>query len=337
MLPDVEVQAVRQDILAALAPAGLASDQAAMLRDLLDGLLTPRWALELTLPVWLCTSFTVAPAQAHHLVVSNVLGLAYVRLCDDLADNDIATHKRAGARRLSGVLYAAAIERLQQCFETDSRFWASLDGIMADWQAATGAAGAPAAAAQLPPAKAPNLRLLAARGAPLKICCVAACLLADRQAALPPLLRAIDHLLAAAVLLDHFDDAQDDLAAGRYNALIAWLSPLPQTPENRAENRRRFLAEQYGGRQGERYFALMQRQVASAQAQARAVGCADLVGYLDRFTTAIAETHKNWRQAAKNKLRAAAELVFGQDGNAVATPHRGFPASEAHPSGGGGR
>ena len=81
-------------------------------------------------------------------------------------------------------------------------------------------------------------RFLAWRGAPAKITATGVCLLAGRAAVIAPLETCIDHIMAATVLLDHADDWQEDLPAGRFNAYVAWLSDTPQQASTADRNRR---------------------------------------------------------------------------------------------------
>ena len=99
-----------------------------------------------------------------------------------------------------------------------------------------------------------DLLILGHRGAPLKICAAAACLLAQRAELIPQLESALDHLLIGAVLLDHALDWADDLAAGRYNAFVAYASGWPQTAEHLDGQPAAVAEELLVGKAGQPYF-----------------------------------------------------------------------------------
>jgi hypothetical protein len=81
------------------------------------------------------------------------------------------------------------------------------------------------------------VRRLATRATPLRIPAYAVCALTGRPQEFGTIHRCLDHALAALVLYDHLVDREEDLDAGRWNALVAAVSPLPQTPEHRDRNR----------------------------------------------------------------------------------------------------
>jgi hypothetical protein len=146
---------------------------------------------------------------------------------------------------------------------------------------------------------------LARRGAPLKVCCAAACLLAGRERDLPALEDAIDRLLAGAVLLDHALDWPEDLAAGRANAFVAYASDLPQTAAHRDANRRAVLESILLGDAARPYFAQIGARLRTAGETAEALQCTGLAAFLswlDRETQAYAS---RLRGEARSRLRAA--------------------------------
>ena len=79
------------------------------------------------------------------------------------------------------------------------------------------------------------------------------------------LIDAVDHMLTAQVLLDHLDDWPADLAAGRFNAFVAFVSDLPQTSQNRDANRRHVLGEFFLGEAGAAYVDLAKRHIQAAR------------------------------------------------------------------------
>ncbi|HEX8024823.1 MAG TPA: hypothetical protein VF484_01330, partial [Candidatus Limnocylindrales bacterium] len=98
---------------------------------------TDRWTLEWQLPRWLGAAFGLDPALAERLVTSNVLGLASVRIADDLADGEIPPEDARGAPGLAAALYEAALAPYRARFEAHHPFWRRLDGWMATWRSET--------------------------------------------------------------------------------------------------------------------------------------------------------------------------------------------------------
>jgi hypothetical protein len=193
-------------------------------RRLLERLRPDRWTLEWYLPWWLGHGLALDAEMSRELVVSNLLGLASIRLQDDLADGELSDSDAAAAPRMASALYRAAVAPYAMRFRPESPFWSHLDRVMAEWRAAA--------------ADTDGAHPLAARGAPLKVAVFAECLLADRVATYPALEIALDHALEALVRYDHVADWRKDLEAGRWNAFVAAVSPGPQTPAARARRQR---------------------------------------------------------------------------------------------------
>ncbi len=187
-------------------------------RQLLDRLPPERWTLEWYLPWWLGHAFRLRREIALDLVLSNVLGLASIRLEDDLIDGEVPREQVLAARRLSSALYEAALEPYRAHFGQDSPFWGYLSSCMREWRQASAHRGEE------------DLRL-AGRGAPLKISAFAVCLLAGRLDVVPKLERCLHDALEAMVLYDHLGDWEADLEAGRWNAFVASVSGPARVPE----------------------------------------------------------------------------------------------------------
>jgi hypothetical protein len=178
--------------------------------QLLERLPPARWTLEWYLPWWLGQALGLDEAVSLEVTLSNVLGLASIRLQDDLADGEVAPDDLASARILATALYAAALEPYRAWFPAASPFWEHLERRMTAWRGAVD---------------------LAARGAPLHIAAVATCLYADRMDVYRALASCLDHALEAFVRYDHVGDWEADLDAGRWNAFVTALSPGPQVAE----------------------------------------------------------------------------------------------------------
>jgi hypothetical protein len=185
-------------------------------------------------------------------------------------------------------------------------FWRRFSEFLGQWLRAMAEQGGPEGA-ELHSADAGAMQRLAERGSPLKVCCAAACTLAGREAEIAPLAAAIDHLLAGAVLVDHVQDWEEDLAAGRYNALVAYLSPRKQEANDRDVRRQAVLEELYLGDAAHPYFELAQRQFQRALVGVRAVQVPQLEKYL---AWAEAETERYAHRLAAEfsaRLRVAVE------------------------------
>ena len=197
-----------------------------------------RWQLEWFLPWWLGEAFGLEENTARQFVLSNVLGLAAVRLQDDLADGDVAPGEMDSVSEFTRTLTKAALDMYRPYFPPNSRFWTYAASYMAEWRAATAAVNRLNLADLwvLNELKHAPTQCLAHLGSPLKIGARAVCELSsgERFSGLDELL---DHSLIAAVLHDHAVDCNADLRAGRWNLFVAAVSPLPQTRAHEQENR----------------------------------------------------------------------------------------------------
>lgn len=279
-------------------------------RRVLDRICSPNWTLEWYLPRWLGYAFGLQPEVSHALVLSNVFGLAYIRLQDDLMDGEVDQTSWKTTTLLASVFYHQAILLYTQFFDTKSPFWDYLEQFMAQWRRATLSSNEPPTTDFRSFEEEDFLRL-AERGAPLKICCVGACLLAGREELIPTLTSAVDHLLVGAVLFDHARDWADDLAAGRYNTFVAYATSQPQVRHQREANRLSVLEEIYLGDAARPYFDLIRKHIRVAMEKARAVDCPDLNQYLLLFEGQVITYGERLADEARARLRAAAEQLLG--------------------------
>jgi hypothetical protein len=277
---------------------------------------TDNWALEWSLPRWLGTALGLPPEQTQALILSNVLGLAYVRLQDDVVDGEVDPAIRDKATLLGTALHQQWIARYVPLFDRASPFWDHLETYVGQWLRATLAGNHPDPVRFSIDCQEDLLRL-AERGAPLKLCVVAACLLADRGELVAGLAAAVDHLLAAAVLLDHAGDWARDLEAGRFNAFVAYA----QTASDRA-GRGGVVAEIYAGRSGRPYFALARRQVQIAREKSRVAGIPGLARYLDWLEGEVVRSGQALATTARRRVRAATEQLVWKGGDRDGNPSR---------------
>jgi hypothetical protein len=250
---------------------------------LLSRISTPNWALEWSLPVWLGEAFGIPADVSEGLVLANAYGLGFVRLVDGMVDGEDLGFETREAASLAVALYRLWTA---QCCEVVCgveqpaalNFWERFAGFLSAWLEVSLDGSLPRV-----PFRAyaePDFRRLAARGAPLKVCCAAACFLSGRERDLPALEDAIDQLLVGAVLLDHALDWREDLAAERANAFIAYASALPQTAENRDENRRRVVEAMLSRHGARSYFARISVRLRAARRTARMLRCTGLLAFL---------------------------------------------------------
>jgi hypothetical protein len=109
-------------------------DHEAFAMSLLERLPPDRWRLEWHLPWWLGEAFGLDADVSRELVLSNVLGLASIRLEDDLADGEVAERDLGAARAVGAALFDAAIEPYRRRIPRDSTFWPAFDGVMSTWR-----------------------------------------------------------------------------------------------------------------------------------------------------------------------------------------------------------
>ena len=146
---------------------------------LLDRISPPNWTLEWSLPWWLGNVFELSATAVAALTLANVYGLGYIKLQDDLIDGEVGGDDRQAALLLSSVLHRKWLLVYSGLFPGGSVSWCYFEQYMTQWVRATWASrqeySKPWAAWGEE-----DLLILGHRGAPLKICAAAACLLAQR-------------------------------------------------------------------------------------------------------------------------------------------------------------
>jgi hypothetical protein len=316
-LSDPQVIAVEESIIATIRALSPRLVDPAWL--LLDNISTSNWALEWNLPRWLGDSFGIEPDVTRTLVRCNVLGLGYIRIQDDLIDREVDPEAWTSTILLANLLYTEALLGYIRLFAADSPFWGHFQQLMSQWTRGT------LHSSELAPEdfrvdEPETLLRLAERGAPLKICCAAACLCAGREEHIAALSRSMDHLLVSLVLLDHANDWTDDLDGGRFNAFVAFISPHPQTAAHLEDNRTAVLQNIYLGDAARPYFDLVQQHLRSAIEAAKTVACPDLSQYLLDYEARAAGLREQLVAKAQAGLRTVTEQLFGPDAQARTTP-----------------
>jgi hypothetical protein len=196
-----------------------------------------------------------------------------VRLQDDLHDGDLDADDLAAAERLVPVLMDEALAVYRVELRDDRSLWALHARAMAAWQAA-----------HLDPGADP-----ADRAAPLYIPAAAICRLTGRQDCWPALKRCLAHALTALVLYDQLVDWEDDLAAGRWNAFVATITPGPQDAAHRERNRAAVLAALLVRGAGATAYARVESESRAAAAIAAELGIEPLRTFLTAYAERTAE------------------------------------------------
>lgn len=316
LISETDLLALRTAFLSALTQAvpALADDAEQALARISPAQWLPEWGL----PLWLGETFGLPPEAARTLALCNVFGLAYVKLQDDLYDDEIAPSAQKRTLILANLAYQQALARYARLLGGYPSFWATLDTAMARWSQAMLANKETPARAFIA-YQAEDFQRLAQRGAPLHIGMVGTCLLAGRADAIPLLRGALDDFLIASVLMDHAHDWVDDLAAGRYNTFLAhacFCAPALDQPE---VLRRNLLQTTFWGDGGQSYFALARTRLDRARATVASLGCAPLDDYLAWCANEVASIAAEWREQALARLHAFTDLLFGDF--AMSSPH----------------
>lgn len=279
----------------------------------------PNWTLEWSLPGWLGAAMGLSLDKTRAVTLGNLYGLAYVRLHDDLCDERYTDDQRAEALALATHLYQRWLTVYIQLFGDSAQFWAHFECYHDQWlQASLPSSRSPAAPfARYEDAQ---FQALSHRGALIKVCAAATCLLTAREDLLPMLERCLDQLMVGAVLLDHAADWREDLEALRPNVFVAQLSLLPQTEANAAANRAAVLQELSIGRGARSYFADIDRWLCLAQNEAQAAGVAALAddcAWLRQYAGAY---RRSVASAARRKLNEITAEVLGASDLAASRP-----------------
>jgi hypothetical protein len=303
--------------------AAIAPEQVPDAMRLLDGLDPQRWRIEWHLPLWLGNALGLDRRVSTEIAITNVLGLASLRIRDDLVDGAVSGGDVASAPALIATLFEASIDAYRARFPPASRFWKQLDLWMTEWKTATEDNGQPGPAdgsvgpdgpadgpaASLPDPD-PSLGHLSRRGAPLKISAYAVCLLTKRPAVFPAVERCLDHALAAMVLYDHVCDWQDDLASGRWNAFVA-ATGTSQPAEDPQRARAGVLAALMSGDAIEHSFARIHAELERAVAASDRIGVPALSAHLNGLATQLDAEGSVMRTRYGELGERAAAVIFG--------------------------
>ena len=134
-LSEIQEAAVRARFCAAIESRR--PELAAAGRQVLDRVSPPNWTLEWSLPGWLGDALHLPAGPTADLTLANVVGLAYVRLRDDLMDGEIPEGDRRTALMLATAFYRTWLLAYTDMFASGSPFWAFFEQYMAQWAGAT--------------------------------------------------------------------------------------------------------------------------------------------------------------------------------------------------------
>jgi hypothetical protein len=307
-LSDSDVIAVREDYRLELK--NLAQPLPDAGQHILDKISTPNWKLEWFLPRWLGNSFGLSADVIRALTLSNVLGLAFLRLVDDQVDGENQVADAVTTLSLATRLYHLAFQPYRELMMGHPQFWDHADEYLAQWTNAILANKRPPQEG-LRALSQDHYQLLAQLGAPLKICCLAAWLLSNQKPVLPDLLLAIEHYVIGAVLLDHYKDWQADLHAHRYNLFIDHALQGDKMPLTQDELQSYVLEAILSTEVLVSYFSIILKQVQTAQAYAAKVRCNELEQHLRSFHQQIALHADGLIQSIEDVIQLAGQKIFG--------------------------
>lgn len=313
--------------------------------SLLNCIAAPGYTVqEWSLPRWIGDLVGLSANMTWKLIFSNVCGLAFVRITDDLADGDnrpaISHSQKSGSKKgdpsdqlttentkqkakkselQDSILLGAALHHIwmmqyhhlfskiqmgdQASDVSAARFWKYFNEYMGQWFRAS--------SNRYQRIERPFHSLtesdfmhIAERGAPLKICCAAACLLAGRESDIDLITSAVDELMVGCILLDHLWDWKEDLEFNHYNTFVAYCSDLPQTEDTREDNRKAVLKKIYVSKGVHPYFHIILERLDRSKKISRKVGCLELIEFIAGFEKDI-DSWSNWfRNETELRIRA---------------------------------
>lgn len=174
--------------------------------------------IEYLLPFWMEEPFALDRDSCRLVGLSNVFGVLYFMLQDELMDAGPGEYQ--GHLQPLGSFFFLDLMAPYRClFGSDSPFWALLEEYVAQWGLSVlweqqwhwG---------QVRAFEEADLILLARKAAVLKIPCAALCLLAGREQAIGTLERMVDDLLVSFQFMDDLRDWRGDLAQGNYTYFL---------------------------------------------------------------------------------------------------------------------
>jgi hypothetical protein len=305
-------------------------------QELFDRISTPNWALEWGLSRWLGEAFGLPELVIHQLVQANVFLLGFVRIVDDVIDDDFqpsgktidwtsdelkasANDKRDQALLL-GVLLQNLWHKTHVCLLT--QIWAKsfskqpadnelilsyLDAAtqsLSEWINETSNQDRRPIHSFSAFNEKDFLRI-GHRFAPLKTCCVTACYLAGHNKEIKPLTDAIDHILTCAVMIDDVFDWPSDLKSSRYNIFVAFCSDLVQTAAFQSANELAVLQGIYLKQKLDPFFELILQQISKAEKASMLTTCPKLRKFISCLRSDIFDSQSMLEKTTLTQIKEA--------------------------------
>lgn len=303
-------------------------------QELLDRISTRNWALEWGLPRWLGEAFDLPESTIHELIMSNIFMLGFVRIIDDVIDDDfqpscsaiewIQTPKyqlssSANKMRSQAIFLGALLQNLWCKYHVRllSQIGVNISSRQSDYNGSVSSYldALTLSLSEFINATSDQERLLTYgisdytktdylrighRSSPMKTCCIAACLVAGQDKEIQPLITAIDHIYIGIGMMDDIFDWLSDLHAGRYNTFIAFCSDLAQTREFQSINELAVLRAIYVDQKINSFFDLILENISTAEKAAMLVTCPKFCKFISCLKSDIC-TH----QSALNRITLA--------------------------------
>ena len=307
MPPEHEIRAVKASFLAgvsALAPRLTDSAEKAF-----DTISRPNWALEWGLSRWVGEGMGLERDMVRTLVLANVYMVAFGRVIDDLADGELTAFEGGFGRcaLMTMSLHHLWLAQYADLFagreEETRRFWSCFDRYMAQWiEMLTPGVSAPQILRAYGEG---DWARLAWQGAPIKVSCAAACLLAGRGGTIPLVEQVADDIMIGVVMLDAVFDWLEDLEGCRYNVFTAYCSDLPQVRENIPANRRAILEEIHLRTAGQPFFDLICERLARAADGAGSLSCPAVADFAQKLAAESRTCHSRLMEQATERINDA--------------------------------
>lgn len=274
----------------------------------------PNWTLEWSLPGWLGNALGLSIDRIREVTLGNVFGLGFARLYDDLSDEQYADRERVEMLTLATHLYQRWLAVYIRLFGRNVQFWNHFERYHKQWlHASMESYRLPATPFDCYDEM--HFLMLGHRGALIKVCAAATCLLTGSEERLPCLERCLDLLMIGAVLLDHAADWREDMETMRPNVFVAQLSPLQQTEANAAANRAAVLRELSIGQGARPYFAEVDKWLRMAQKEAEVAGFTALANDCAWLCQHAAAYRRSLTTAAQRKLSKVTADLLGASAN----------------------
>lgn len=177
------------------------------------------------------TPAQTAPAPSNFcrdLAVGNLLAMLHFFMLDDAMDAADAESRLAARENLAlgQLLHSGFLRRYYRHFPAASTLWNDYETYLAEWAAAVADEGKT-------PADPSDVRRLARKSSPLKLCAAGMLIRSGREQLIAPIGAAIELVLATLQLADDWTDWRDDLSDERCNAFLTLARQTLSVPPDR--------------------------------------------------------------------------------------------------------